>query len=267
MMKKSFFGCFAALLFSVNVDANLLVSPTRAELDDKNHRSAVFSLVNKGSAKARYNIYFEDKLQLPAGGYQTLEGAEPALSKYVRYSPRRVSLEPEEGTRVRMAARLPKSLPSAEYRSYIVFHQIPNMPDSSTVDEATNDLFSLSVTAYMRISIPVILRVGEIAGEVSIGEDTTINSDMSVDIVINRQGERSSYGDIELFIEEPSNGSDASLLAIGSLKNATIYTELSSRVFNIKLNQPIDKGTAILARYSESSSIKDAKTVESRLVL
>ncbi|WP_076413794.1 hypothetical protein [Shewanella sp. UCD-KL12] len=266
-MKKSFLGCIAALLFCVNVNANLLVSPTRAELDDKKHRSAVFSLVNKGAAKARYNIYFEDKLQLPAGGYQTLEDAEPVLAKYVRYSPRRVSLEPEEGTRVRMAARLPKSLPSAEYRSYIVFHQIPNTPEASTSDDISSDVFSLSVTAYMRISIPVILRVGEMNGEVSIGEDAAIKNDMSVDIVINRQGERSSYGDIELFIETPSSDSDAKLQSIGSVKNATIYTELTSRVFNVKLNQPIEKGAVILVRYSESSSIVDAKTVESTLVL
>ncbi|BAJ02318.1 fimbrial biogenesis chaperone [Shewanella violacea] len=266
-MNKYFIGCFAALFCSFNLDANLLVSPTRAELDDASHRSSVFSLVNKGSSTARYNIYFEDKLQLAEGGYRTVEGTKATLTKFVRYSPRRVTLEPEQGTRVRMAVRLPKNTPAAEYRSYIVFHQIPLTPavaSQSSDDKA--ETFSLSVTAYMRISIPVILRVGELNGEVTIDEVTNENAQTSLNVTLIRHGQRSTYGDIELFVETSLDGK-IQLESVGSAKNAAIYTELNQRSFSVNLSRELKKGTEVIIRYTESKTIKDAKIIEKRIVI
>ncbi|AQS36332.1 hypothetical protein Sps_01160 [Shewanella psychrophila] len=266
-MKKIIIGCIAALFCVFNADANLLVTPTRAELDDASHRSSVFSLVNKGSDTARYNIYFEDKLQLAEGGYRAVEDNKAALSQFVRYSPRRVTLEPEQGTRVRMAVRLPKNTPVAEYRSYIVFHQIPLTPEvASNAGDDNAETFSLSVTAYMRISIPVILRVGDLNGEVTIDTVSDEKAQASLNVTLIRQGQRSTYGDIEIFVENISEGK-AQLESVGSAKNAAIYTELNKRSFQVKLSREIKKGTEIIVRYTESKTLKDAKIIEKRIVI
>ena len=266
-MKKIIFGCIAALFCIFNADANLLVTPTRAELDNASHRSSVFSLVNKGSSTARYNIYFEDKVQLTEGGYRTVEDSKAVLSQFVRYSPRRVTLEPEQGTRVRMAVRLPKNTPVAEYRSYIVFHQIPLTPIIlSKASDDNADTFSLSVTAYMRISIPVILRVGDLNGEVTIDTVTDEKAQASLNVTLTRQGQRSTYGDIELFVENITEGL-VHLESVGSAKNAAIYTELNKRSFQVKLSRELKKGTEVIVRYTESKTLKDAKIVEKRIVI
>ncbi len=262
-MKYTFWG-FLAFVFSFNVQANLLVTPTRVELDDKEQLSAVFSLVNKGKSVSRYNIYFENKALLPTGDYVTLDTSPTSLAKFVRYSPRRVSLEPEQGTRVRMAVRLPKATVKGEYRSYIVFHQIPLAPEVADNDAAKQSkTLSLSVQAYMRISIPVILRVGELASEVQI--ETVMNeaTKASVEVTLTREGERSSYGDIEII--EMSGGKEVA--SVGNYKNAVIYTELAKRTFSIDLTKPMTSGTELLVRYRESESLSEAKTVENRLVM
>ncbi|MPY24118.1 hypothetical protein FM037_15445 [Shewanella psychropiezotolerans] len=266
-MNKYLIGCIAALFCSFNLDANLLVTPTRAELDDTSQRSSVFSLVNKGSSTARYNIYFEDKVQLAEGGYRSIVDDKAVLSQYVRYSPRRVTLEPEQGTRVRMAVRLPKNTPVAEYRSYIVFHQIPLTPViASKASNDNADTFSLSVTAYMRISIPVILRVGELNGEVMIDEVTDEKAQTSLNVTLIRQGQRSTYGDIELFVENITEGL-VHLESVGSVKNAAIYTELSKRSFLVTLSRELKEGTEVIVRYTESKTLKDAQIVEKRIVI
>lgn len=263
-MKKFFLGYFIASLFSSAVYANLLVTPTRVELDNKAQRSAVFSLVNKGKQDARYNIYFEDKKLLPTGDYVSLENSSTSLAKFVRYSPRRVSLAPEEGTRVRMALRLPKGTPEGEYRSYIVFHQIPLAPTAiDNEQKSTSNTLSLSVTAYMRISIPVILRLGALSSEIFIDADLDRKAQSSVDVTLVREGLRSSYGDIELFLV--SNGKE--LESVGSYKNAAVYTELTARTFAIELSKPVERGRELIVRYRESESLSDAKVVETRIVL
>ncbi|NRB23938.1 hypothetical protein [Shewanella sp.] len=266
-MNKISIGCIAALFCSFNLDANLLVTPTRAELDDVSQRSSVFSLVNKGTSTARYNIYFEDKVQLAEGGYRAVDDSKAVLSQFVRYSPRRVTLEPEQGTRVRMAVRIPKNTPIAEYRSYIVFHEIPLTPVilNETSDDNT-DTFSLSVTAYMRISIPVILRVGDLNGEVTIDAVTDEKVQTSLNVTIMRQGQRSTYGDIELFVEKNAHGM-IQLESVGSVKNAAIYTELDKRSFSVTLSRALKKGTEVIVRYTESKTLKDAKIVEKRIVI
>lgn len=266
-MTKSILGCIVAFLIHFNVNANLLVSPTRAELNDTSNKSAVFSLVNKGEATARYNIYFEDKVQLADGGYESVENTKATLSTFVRYSPRRVTLEPEQGTRVRMAARLPKNTVADEYRSYIVFHQIPLAPPP-TVSSSSDDVdtFNLTVTAYVRISIPVILRVGQLTGDVTINTVEDENGRASLDVVINRQGQRSTYGDIEVFVETTIDGSSV-LESIGNMKNAAIYTELDSKRFAISLSRSLAKGESVIVRYTESKTLKQAKRVETRVVI
>ncbi|WP_028768802.1 fimbrial biogenesis chaperone [Shewanella fidelis] len=259
-MKKFLLGCIAALL-AFNASANLLVNPTRVELDRKN-TSAVFSLVNKGSTPARYNIYFEDKKMLANGEYVTLSKQEAthSLASFVRYSPRRVNIEPEQGVRVRLAARLPRDIANGEYRSYMVFHQIPLTPTTQTNStEQDADTFSLSISAFMKVAIPVLMRVGDLTSELKIDSNAN-DSRQSIEVTLQRTGERSSIGDIEVI-------NPVTKQVIGAMKNIAIYTEVNQRQLSIPLNQPVAAGTELLVRYQENDSLFQAQTVEASLIL
>ncbi|MDO6609922.1 hypothetical protein Q4601_01700 [Shewanella sp. 1_MG-2023] len=242
--------------------ANLLVTPTRVELDNKRDKSAVFSLVNKSNQTSRYEIYLEDKQLLPSGEFEIIdsETSTTSLASFTRYSPRRVSLTPEQGTRVRLAVRPPKDIKQGEYRSYIVFHQIPLAPTSSEQTTDKTDSLSLSVTAYLRIAIPVIMRVGELTAQLNIANHQISDTEGQQQLIVSiaRQGERSSYGDIEVFDAKSDE-------LIGSSKNAAIYTEMTHRAFAVTLNNKIKPGTDLVIKYVENDGLFKPQTIEQKI--
>lgn len=260
-MKKLYLGCVAALL-SFQVSASLLVNPTRVELDNLKNRSAVFSLINRSEQPSRYNVYFEDKQMLDSGEFVTLEkdSADFSLAKYVRYSPRRVNIEPEQSVKVRLAARLPKSIKTGEYRSYMVFHQIPLAPVKSEIDAQQSDVFSLSISAFLKISVPVILRVGELDSELTIADSVIDAGRHTVQVTLQRNGERSTYGDLEVF-------DIATNQLVGVSKNIAIYTELTERTFSIPLAQSVAADAKLQVRYTENNKLNKPKTVTVNLAL
>ncbi|WOT06666.1 hypothetical protein [Shewanella youngdeokensis] len=259
---KKFFVCGFAALLSFQSFANLLVNPTRVELDNLKNRSAVFTLMNRSENTARYNIYFEDKEMLDSGEFISLDNDRAlfSLSDYVRYSPRRLNIEPEQAVKVRLAARLPKSIEKGEYRSYIVFHQIPLAPVKSETDADASEPFSLSISAYLKVSVPVILRVGELDTNLRI-LDTNIDAGQhAIQVTIGRDGERSSYGDVE--IVDAATGR-----IVGGSKNVAIYTELEQRTFSVPITEQLAANTQLIVRYTENDKLNKAKTVEVGIAL
>jgi fimbrial chaperone protein len=283
-MNKQLLLCTAVLLlgsaFSHSLQANLLVTPTRVELDDKRAKSAVFSLVNKGTSTSRYEVYFEEKRMLPSGEFVTLGkngGLEEtklvadealtsqmqatSIAKYLRYSPRRMTLEPEQGGRVRLALRAPKDLPEGEYRSYIVFHQIPLAPKALNTDaNKDNQSLSLTISAYMKIAIPVFLRVGDLKADISLntGKLELSQGEQSLQVTLHRQGVRSSYGSLDII-----NAVDSQVL--GSLKNAAVYQELNEKSYTVPLSNTVLPGSELIIRYTENDSLFDSQSIETRL--
>lgn len=260
-MNKLLLGCFA-VFFSFQVSANLLVNPTRVELDNLKNRSAVFSLVNKSSANSRYNIYFEDKQMLDSGEFVTLDkdDVDFSISNYIRYSPRRINIQPEQAVKVRIAARLPKSIEKGEYRSYIVFHQIPLAPEKKDSAADESDVFSLSISAYLKISVPVILRVGDLDSELNLSNSVLDAGSNALQVTLKRAGNRSTYGDIEVINADTND-------IVGASKNVTIYTELSERTFSVPITESVSHNARLIVRYTENDKLHNSKSVEVKLAL
>jgi fimbrial chaperone protein len=237
-------------------------------------------LVNKGTSTSRYEVYFEEKRMLPSGEFATLGkngGLEEtklvadealtsqmqatSIAKYLRYSPRRMTLEPEQGGRVRLALRAPKDLPEGEYRSYIVFHQIPLAPKALNTDaNKDNQSLSLTISAYMKIAIPVFLRVGDLKANISLntGKLELSQGEQSLQVTLHRQGARSSYGSLDII-----NAVDNQVL--GSLKNAAVYQELNEKSYTVPLSSTVLPGSELIIRYTENNSLFDSQSIETRL--
>lgn len=249
------------LLVSFELSANLLVYPTKVELDNRN-RSAVFSIVNKNNKESRYEIYFEDKYMLPTGDYVTvdkdkdIDKGKTSLVDFARYSPRRVNLQPEQAANVRLALRLPKNIKKGEYRSYIVFHEIPPPPVEKSKED--NAKFSIAITAYTKIAIPVILRVGDLTSELKIENDGFDAEKRSMQVTLTRTGDRSTYGNIEIL-------NALTLDVIGKSKNLSIYTELDTRTFDVPLTVDVLPNTDLIVRYTENETLNDAKTIDLKI--
>jgi len=123
---------FAALLSAQAPPAltggvgDLLVAPTRVVFEGRK-RSAELNLSNIGTARATYRVSLIRMEMDESGGFKE-KGLDPGaegIQSLFRFSPREVTLEPQESQTVRIQVRKPAELPAGEYRLHIVFRAVP----------------------------------------------------------------------------------------------------------------------------------------------
>lgn len=115
----------------------------------------------------------------------------------IRYSPRRVTLAPQQGQRIRLALRKPAGLADGEYRSHLVFRSEPdNQPTQNS-----NGQHQPQFRPTFEFSIPVIIRHGHTTATATLSNPALIQQKdkQALHLTLHRTGNRSLYGDFEVF--------------------------------------------------------------------
>jgi len=217
---------------------NLLITPKRVVFDGNNQK-AELNLMNTGTDSATYSISFRQYNMTEIGKLMLIEkpdSAQMPAEPYLRIFPRQVTLAPGEGQVIMLQCRRNSGMKTGEYRSHLWFRDEKNYEASGNEKPSldTNQL-SVSVTAIFGITIPIIIRSGEINGssylsdlKLEIQKDTISFLKLS----INRTGNISLYGN--LYVEFiPTHGKP---FEIGRLNSIGVYTNISKRIISIKLN-------------------------------
>lgn len=187
--------------------AELLIAPTRIVLDPT-ERSTELVVVNKGNEEAAFRISLENRrMNLDGSMDEVTEAIEGEMfaKDFIRFSPRRIVLEAGERQTVRVSARLDADMEPGEYRSHLRLQGAP-LSAGRTLQSATategGDL-SIQLIAIRSITIPVIMRVGQLDAEVQIESvevrDTDAEDETLLVARLSRTGSRSTYGDIKIF--------------------------------------------------------------------
>ena len=241
----------------VHAAGDLLVAPTRVILDGSRGTEVVLN--NIGSEPATYRISLEIKRMTAAGGLDEIaeadvNPAERAALDIISFNPRRVRLLPNQPQVIRVGARLPEGLPPGEYRAHMLFRAVPDAAAPEAA-KASGGGVSIALTPIYGITIPVIVRVGDLGAEASIGEarvvDTVDGPAFAFDLT--RKGNRSVYGDIEVTrpgVAEPL------LLARG----IAVYPEIGARTVSLRVPPEVAaalKGP-VRIRYSEDREVGGA---------
>lgn len=124
---------------------------------------------------------------------------------FIRYSPRRIVLKPGERQTVRVSARLNGDMAEGEYRSHLRLQGAP-LSAGRTLQSATStdsgDL-SIQLIAILSITIPVIMRLGQLDADVDIESINLQENDAEDETLLvarmTRTGSRSTYGDIKIY--------------------------------------------------------------------
>lgn len=218
---------FAAIAAPVPAAAELLVAPTRVVLSPET-RASELVLVNKGQETAAFRIAIENR-RMRADG--SLEDAGPAqegelfADDKLRYSPRQLVLEPGARQVVRIMATAPGDLPPGEYRSHLRLMSAPVSAGAAQVagEGQADTSLSIELVAIRSITIPVILRVGNLAASVTM--DSAAIADTAPDqlvVRLTRSGTRSTYGDVSF---TPEGAKEPAWLVRG----VAIYTPNTAR--------------------------------------
>ena len=235
---------------------DLLVAPTRVILDGSRGTEVVLN--NIGSEPATYRISLEIKRMTAVGGLdeiaeENVTPAERAALDMIVFSPRRVTLPPNQPQVVRVGVRVPEGTPAGEYRAHMLFRAVPDAVAANAAEaKPASTGVSIALTPIYGITIPVIVRVGDLGAEAAIGdawvsegaEGPAFNFDLS------RTGGRSVYGDIEVTrpgVAEPL------LVARG----IAVYPEVAARTVSLRVPDEVAaklKGP-VRIRYSEDREI------------
>ena len=215
--------------------ANLVVTPTRIVLEGR-ARSAEVYLHNSGDAPGTYRISLIEK-DMDVHGHAVAKAeaeAGTSAASLLRYSPKQVVLAPGATQTVRIQVRKPEHLPAGEYRSHFLFRAVPEVPE--TPGAASGSGISVSIKAIFGVSIPVIVRHGQVQAKGTLSH-LSLRQDGGrrvLDFHLNREGNRSLYGDL-LATWQPRGGKP---VAAGKLNGVAIYANLPVRKMSLPLAEP-----------------------------
>lgn len=179
---------------------DLLVAPTRIVIDNSGTTQVILN--NIGAEPATYRVSLEVK-RMNANGTlddvaeSSFTATDSATLGMVSYSPRRITLPPNQPQVIRVAIRPDPSLPDGEYRVHMLFRAIPAARPATTQVIAQGGL-SIALTPIYGVTIPVILRKGAVESTAAIAnpEVKTANGNHSFNFTMSRKGNGSAYGDV-----------------------------------------------------------------------
>jgi hypothetical protein len=174
------------------------------------------------------------------GSFITIEKPDSTLliaEPYLRVFPRKVTLAPGEPQAIMLQCRRIANMQSGEYRSHLyVRSEKDYRPLGIKNPFKDTTLASVQLIPIFGISIPVIIRTGEVNVSTSISNlklETRQDTLQILQLTINRTGNCSSYGN--LIVEYiPEQGKP---YQVGIAKSLGIYTNIDKRTISIRLTK------------------------------
>ncbi len=244
--------------------AVLFIHPTLVMFEGTD-RSATITLTNRGDETGTFEMSWSNMTMTPSGGLVKYEGDAPwSVQSYVRYSPRRVTLEPLQSQVVRIAVRRGLDVPEGEYYSHFRVLTLNSEQVSLEIDDddRSDEQASSAVVIDARsaVAIPIVWRNSRDSSSASI-EAVRIDPDankLSVDV--RRHGQLSVRGYLQV-IETAADGTQNALAAPVPL---VIYPNIEARTMSIELNDGVlaaslKQNTEVF--YSPNIEISDRSTV------
>ncbi|WP_409646743.1 molecular chaperone [Sphingorhabdus sp.] len=228
---------------------DLLIAPTRVILDSP--RGTEVILNNIGDEEATYRVTLElrrmnDQGKLEDVNPESITEKEKAALTAVRYAPRRVTLPPNQPQSIRIGIQPDAALPDGEYRAHMLFRAIPKTPPAD-VSGNTTEGFRIQITPIYGISIPVIVRKGNLEAtatlsNVRFGMD---EEGPTLELDLNRSGDRSLFG--EIHVSKPGIPAPVSVT-----KGIAAYPEIARRTVSIPITPQLAvqlRGEVIISYY------------------
>jgi P pilus assembly chaperone PapD len=215
---------------------SLLVAPTRVVFGGA-RRAAEISLINTGSRAATYRISLIRLRMNERGDVQEIEDGQPGerfADALVRFSPQQVTLEPRVAQTVRLSLRKPADLEAGEYRSHLLFRELPHA--DAPVEESKPEGVSLRLVPIFGVSIPVIVRHGALTSLLILEDSKLVESasgEKVLQVTLQRQGDSSVCGNLEVAYLPARGGR----VEVGRVDGVAVYTPNPSRLIRIPLRR------------------------------
>lgn len=239
----------------------IVVSPQRVVFE-KGQRIIEVLIANRGEKTEKYRISLVNRAMLENGQLESTENPaenEHFASLILRYSPRQIILEPKQTQKIRIMSRLKSDSADGEYRSHLLVQEIPKAKAAqNTGGDENNGGLGINVQAVFGITIPIILRKGDLSAEVTLSTPkiVKIGDSTFLELAINRSGTKSIVGTLNVFTDSQK---------IGILKNVAVYMSTSRRIISVRLDPKRAEnlsGKKIRITYGAEGQNEDAPKAE-----
>lgn len=244
---------------------DLLVAPTRIVVDGRKGAEVILS--NIGEEPATYRVSVELRRMTADGQLVDVEAPgdkEKVAQEMISFSPRRITLAPNQPQSIRIAARAPAGLPDGEYRAHLLFRAIPDAKPVVAKPAEEQKGLSFSITPIYGVTIPVIVRLGQLDVKAGIANVQLIRHDgkAEVSLDLTRSGDRSVFGDIRVLkpgVKDP----------IALQRSIAVYTEIGSRKVTIPVDENFkgDIKGPVTVQYVETFADGNRTIAETQAVL
>lgn len=224
-------------------------------------RAEVLTLINATDKPQSYRLEWRHLVMKEEGGLDdvSVENLPPEVrpsKDFIRYAPRRVTLAPKSSQQVRMMLRLPADVEDGEYRSHLWIRREANVEKLTANPNGDGEArrkgkVNIGMKLLPGITIPVIVRKGNLTATANISNASARleGNDVVVSFDVNREGGRSTYGDIDMFCNSGNNG-----YSLRSAKGVAVYAEINRKAFSYKISAPEgeDRCRNLLIRYTQT---------------
>ena len=251
---------------------NLLITPRRVVFDGSS-RSMDLNLANTGQDSATYSISLVQIRMTEEGGFETItepDTGQRFADRFIRFFPRSVTLGPNEAQVVKVQVTRRSQLEEGEYRSHFYFRAEKKPTPLGEEDTAKeNNTISVQLTPVFGITIPVIIRIGDLTGTVEMTDLNlqTIDGETPVlNLSFMRSGEFSVYGNLLINHISP----EGIKTIVGIANGIAVYTPNNLRKFKLNLinTEGIDlKSGKLELTFSSSSDLDTEIYAVSELIL
>ncbi|MGV3278624.1 molecular chaperone [Rickettsiales bacterium LUAb2] len=232
-MKKVSF--LLILLFFINIKSSFAmfsIDKTYLLLDDQS-RNIDIMVFNSSNVSHDYSLSLIHYQQNTDGSYtlitnntENIKFADP----YLLFTPIKFTIPAKSSQMVRIQ-RLP--MPEArdgEYTSYLLIKEAPNPLDTARISVNSKSHVQLSLIPIFNISVPLIVRKGDLASNVSI-QQAVINNDRSnnkqLELTLARSGTKSIHSNIVVYLGNK---------VVGQLNGINIFLSADTRKITVALD-------------------------------
>ena len=216
--------------------AVLFIYPTLV-IFEGDQRSGTITVTNRGDQTGTFEMSWNDMTMMPGGGLVKTEDPAPwSLQPYLRYSPRRVTLEPMQSQVVRIAVRRGQDVPEGEYYSHfrvLTLNSEDPLAEEADADESTGA--AVVIEARSAVAVPIIWRNSNDVSSASIEAVKVDRAANKLTVDVRRQGQLSVRGYLHV-LETAADGTRNFLAEPVPL---VIYASLDARTMDIELNDGV----------------------------
>ncbi|WP_024851839.1 fimbrial biogenesis chaperone [Hydrogenovibrio kuenenii] len=227
MLKLWFTGFFVLMIWVQVAQASLMITPKRVIFEPRD-RAEVVNVVNDSNQTKTYRIDLINMLQKYGGGLivkpnkkqlQQLNSAK----RMIRFSPRQMTLAPGQAQKIRIGVRRPAGLSSGEYRTHMLFTELPPPNLITKQNDAKIQLHIL-----MSFSIPIFVRATDFKAKVDmehvifVPNKLSSNGKPQIQFDLKRSGEFGVNGRVDVYWRSLDSGNYRN---VGFFNNVAIYRE------------------------------------------